>query len=275
MFDPFATQSRPWKYPIDNTHEQARNYHTALSDLLDPFTIRRLTGLMDLMEHRGGPHCLEVGAGAGSIAAWLAEQAGEGGYVLALDAEPCLIPSHPRLRVLRHDLSTDELPGGDWDIIHARLVLAHLPNQYKVLSQLATAVRPGGFVLIEDWDERVAEPVIDAGSQRAYDLYSRYQRILSGEIMRPPGMDVRWARRTHATLLREGLSPVGTREESANWNGKSAGMRVGMALTHILAEEFVSLGLFDEELIELRSVMDDTRTVARGYPLVSTVGWRA
>src|SRR5829696_421420 len=48
-----------------------------LEELVDPPTIRRL----ETVEVGPGWQALEVGAGRGSIAAWLAERVGEGGRV--------------------------------------------------------------------------------------------------------------------------------------------------------------------------------------------------
>src|ERR1700740_2592078 len=50
----------------------------------DPGTFRRL-GMFGPL---AGARCLEVGAGAGSVARWLAAQAGPSGQVIATDTNP-------------------------------------------------------------------------------------------------------------------------------------------------------------------------------------------
>ena len=50
----------------------------------DTQTFRRLSACGPL----SGAHCLDVGAGAGSVARWLAAQAGPAGRVVATDADP-------------------------------------------------------------------------------------------------------------------------------------------------------------------------------------------
>ena len=56
-----------------------------------------------------GTRCLEVGAGGGSVAFWLAEQVGQSGVVVATDLETDFLESeassHPGMEVLRHDIT--------------------------------------------------------------------------------------------------------------------------------------------------------------------------
>ncbi len=46
----------------------------------------------------------------------------------------------------------DDLPTAQFDLIHARLVLIHIPAREAVLERLVTALRPGGWLVIEDFD---------------------------------------------------------------------------------------------------------------------------
>ena len=58
-----------------------------------------------------GKRCLEVGAGGGAIAHWLAGQVAPGGVVVATDLETDFLEAgaadYPGLQILRHDLTTD------------------------------------------------------------------------------------------------------------------------------------------------------------------------
>src|SRR5437879_4242901 len=70
-------------YTLDNGWEQARHRLKLLEACYDPSTTRRLRALgVDC-----GWHCLEVGAGGGSIARWLASEVGPEGRVLAVDLD--------------------------------------------------------------------------------------------------------------------------------------------------------------------------------------------
>jgi hypothetical protein len=69
------------RYALENSAAQARDRFVALSALFDAGTVRDL-------EERGvssGWHCLEVGGGGGSIAAWLSGRVGPRGRVVVTD----------------------------------------------------------------------------------------------------------------------------------------------------------------------------------------------
>src|SRR6266516_3180461 len=114
--------------------------------MLDPITTGRLTST------GVGPgwRCLEVGAGGGSVAGWLAARVGGGvgppGHVLATDINPAQLRPGPGLEVARHDIVRDPLPDAAYDLVHARLVLQHLPERQAVLARLARTLRPGGWL---------------------------------------------------------------------------------------------------------------------------------
>jgi len=43
--------------------------------------------------------------------------------------------------VQRHDIAVDDLPDASFDLVHCRLILAHLPGRQAVLQKLAAAIR--------------------------------------------------------------------------------------------------------------------------------------
>lgn len=99
-------------------------------------------------------HCLEVGAGAGSIALWLCDQVGDAGHVVATDLDVEFLSERAagtRLEVRRHDIVAEDLEEA-FDLIHARLVLEHIRERDEVLPRLVAALRPGGWLLLEDYD---------------------------------------------------------------------------------------------------------------------------
>lgn len=101
-----------------------------------------------------GWRCLEAGAGRGSIMRWLAGRVGPAGTVVATDIDTRHLDGndHPRIQVLRHDVTSDPPPGGPFDLIHARFLLAHLPGREAVLDRLVSWLAPGGWLLAEDID---------------------------------------------------------------------------------------------------------------------------
>ncbi len=98
-----------------------------------------------------GWKCLEVGAGGGSLVEWMA---GRGAHVTAIDIDTRFIDqlASDSIEVRRVDLREDELPQAEFDLVHARLVLEHLTDRRQILDRLVATLRPGGWIVIEDYD---------------------------------------------------------------------------------------------------------------------------
>ena len=58
----------------------------------------------------------------------------------------------PNLDVWEFNLITDELPEAEFDPVHARSVLIHLSQREEMLRKLAQAIKPGGWLFVEDPD---------------------------------------------------------------------------------------------------------------------------
>ena len=66
--------------------------------------------------------------------------------------------SIPNLEVRRHDIVTDPLPESTFDLIHVRLVLVHLSQWESVLERLVAALKPGGWLVGEEFDSDSLPP---------------------------------------------------------------------------------------------------------------------
>ena len=117
---------------------------------LDPLTIRRIEPL-GIGE---GARCLEVGGGRGSIARWLAERVGPEGRVTATDLQLDFLEviDAPNVEVLRHDIRSETFPERSFDLVHARAVLMHISDDPDLLCRMASWLRPGGWLLLEEPD---------------------------------------------------------------------------------------------------------------------------
>ena len=141
--------SRYWAATAEAGWERSRL--ELLQQRSDGLTFRRLSGLGPL----AGRACLEVGAGAGSVAAWLAAQVGPGGSVVATDLDPRFLDglvAVGQLVVRRHDVLADPLEHAAFDLVHCRAVLCHLGDPLAALRHMALALRPGGRLLVEEAD---------------------------------------------------------------------------------------------------------------------------
>ncbi len=135
---------------LSNAWSDEQRRLAAAEQMFDPGTFRHL----DTIGITAGMRCLEVGGGGGTVARWMAERVGPSGSVLVtdLDVSGLVGCDRPNIEVRVHDICTDPLDDGYFDIIHARLLLEHLPPRLTVLDKLVTALRPGGWLLVEDFD---------------------------------------------------------------------------------------------------------------------------
>jgi SAM-dependent methyltransferase len=116
---------------------------------------RRTFRIIDRIGISEGSTCLEVGAGAGTVSRGLAERVGPQGTVWSIDQDLRFhdaMPANVDIRQL--DLVSDTIPESSFDFIHARAVLQHIPEREAVLDRLVVAVKPGGWLLVEDSDMR-------------------------------------------------------------------------------------------------------------------------
>lgn len=195
-----ATAETP--YIFDNSDEREAERLAGIQAAWDPGTLRHLA---DLGVDEGW-RCLEVGAGAGSVARWLCERVGDKGSVLATDINTTLLDGLdlPNLEVRRHDIQTEALPQGAFDLVHCRLVLMHLPAREQALRKMADALAPGGWMLVEDISFAGTGTATGRGSVTFRTLVAPLKAML-----RAHGADVNFGRRLPILFNRLGLTEVG------------------------------------------------------------------
>lgn len=237
-------------YIFDNAGKQAGQRFTSLETVYDPWTIRHLeaTGI--------GPgwQCWEVGAGGGSIAAWLGERSGPTGHVLVTDIDPRFLsvlttPDHPTIEIQRHDIGTDPMPARSFDLIHARLVLIHVPAREQALQQMVTALKPGGWLVIDDFDVTLLNRTYLTTDATAAALYQK-MKAAQDRLMAVHGVDLAWGRSLYQRLRAQGLLDVGMEGYLVVREGRSPGARLECANFEQIREEAVSAGLITNEEVE-------------------------
>jgi SAM-dependent methyltransferase len=257
-------------YAFDNASAHAQAHHEAINTLLDPFTHWRIAGLIDLK----GKRCLDVAAGAGSVATWLVDQAGPGGSVVATDLKPRDIPARENLSVVEHDITAGSPPGTDYDLTHVRLLLNHLPQRRHILYRLITTLKPGGALLAQDWLPVPPEEfVIAAPSDEQADLVARFQRTHL-TVLAKHGNDRTWAQRAHLAMLEDGLVDVETVTYGSTWPGGGPGCKFVATGLAQLRPELIAAGMTSADLDHVRDVLGDEGLVLRGHVLYSTSGRR-
>ncbi|MGW0362729.1 class I SAM-dependent methyltransferase [Streptomyces sp. NPDC002990] len=246
---PATTASRG--YVFDNDSPHSARHHACLEEALDPLTL----GHLREAGASPGMRCLEIGAGAGSIARGLLRLVSPGGTVTATDVKPGRIAPAPGLTVLAHDVVTDPLPESAYDIVVARLVLQHLPERQAVLRRLSGALRPGGLLQIDEFDAG-HEPCLLAPSADDVLLYERFTEA-KATLMRAAGGDPTWGRRAAAAVRDAGLTAVRVRPHVLlRAPGTPA---LGLQLHHLahLAPRLLDSGFTPAELDRLDTLMHD------------------
>ncbi|MFC3453812.1 class I SAM-dependent methyltransferase [Amycolatopsis speibonae] len=255
-------------YVFDNHSGHANEQHRCLSQAYDPFTFERLaqTGVGD------GWSCLEVGAGGSGVAHWLADRVAPTGWVLATDIKPDHVATGSRLTVLRHDIVHDPLPSNAFDVIHARLVLQHLPEREVVLGKLVEALKPGGWLQIDEFDISYG-PVLLAPGERSARLYEKFLTAKE-RAFENAGGDGTWGRRVAASMASAGLTGIDPIPRVFPWRAGSPGVRLLIHHTRHLRERLIAEGMTDGELAEVRAVMEDPRFRAASCVVYSVHGRR-
>jgi SAM-dependent methyltransferase len=254
-----------------NAAAESQGRLAVLEACYDPFS-RRQMGLTGLA---AGWRCLEVGGGGGSLGDWLAERVGPRGEVTITDIDPRWAVSRDRpanVRVLRHDIVRDPLPGTDYDLVHARLVLLHLPERLEVLERLVSAVRPGGWLVLEEFDCGWV-PVLAAPDERAAALFDRVHAALMGVLERA-GADPLWGRRVLGAMVRSGLVDVAANTHAQAWPGCGTGIALHRHNIDQVSGELAEAGIGTCDLERFRGLLRDPAFVVNSYPLISVRGRR-
>ena len=175
-----------------------------LERIFDPLSRRRREMV------RPGWRVLEVGAGRGSMAVWLAEQVGENGLVVATDIDVTYLQQlHlPNLVVREHNILTDPLDAlgpGSFDMVSSRLMLFWLAGEQEAaIRRMVECLRPGGWLVDEDGDWGTVTPV-----DQSHPFYARYQGAYrNGEWWAARGYDPIFGRNLPLLFERCGLENI-------------------------------------------------------------------
>ncbi|MGW3122927.1 class I SAM-dependent methyltransferase [Streptomyces sp. NPDC001107] len=260
------------RYLFDNSDAQTSGRFSALETCYDPVSHRQLelTGLAP------GWKCLEVGGGGGSLGDWLGERVGPDGEVTITDIDPRWAQQRPgrppHVRLLKHDIVTDPLPAAHYDLIHARLVLLHLPDRLTALDRLVTALRPGGWLLLEEFDCGWT-PVLAAPDEASAALFERVEAALHTQLEKA-GADPLWGRRVPGAMARAGLMDLTATTYAESWPGGSPGIDLHRVNIDQTADRLRADGVTDHELTAFRALLRDPAFVVNSYPLISARGRR-
>jgi SAM-dependent methyltransferase len=155
---------------------ESLQYLRIQESVVDHVTIRHL----ETIGVTEGWKCLEIGAGAGSIAEWLSKRVGHTGRVVATDIDTRFLQvmTAPNITVRQHNILKDDLEKAEYHLVHCRKLLHHLPEPERPMRLMVDALRPGGWLLVEedDWGSMMSGDITDpsatpfvAGVRAFYD----------------------------------------------------------------------------------------------------------
>jgi SAM-dependent methyltransferase len=190
----------------DDTDQMAREEDRlhVLARVVDPTT----QGALAAIGITDGWHCCDIGSGAGTVAAWMAEEVGDTGRVVSIDVDTRFQPPSDGVidvRVL--DVTKESIGNDEFDVVHARGVLQHLVEREAVLDKMIAAAKPGGWVVVGDVDW------IQYDAQHVPEPFATLSNVLRELSRQQNGYDGTWGRRLLRAFSVRGLIEVETHGE--------------------------------------------------------------
>jgi SAM-dependent methyltransferase len=139
----------------------------------------------------------------------MSDRAGPRGRVVATDINTdWMAPALPaNVDLLRHDIGVDPLPEGMFDLVHARAVLTFVPERRSALRRMITALKPHGWLVIEELIPPITE-ALDPADEPDIELVHKARNAIM-EMVRRRGGDSSFAREIPRLMRDAGLTDVG------------------------------------------------------------------
>jgi len=247
---------------LDTALERRRAY----GRVFDPASRRLLatTGLS------GGLRCLEVdaGEGDGQLAAWLAGRVGPTGSVLALASAPPpavnagvqVQSGAPRIAALAPE---------SFDLGHGRAALSEVAQFTEALAALLRALRPGGWLVLEEPDFSAARAFTGSFDQRhGFTTVNRAREAMSRAARR----DFAFGARLPGLLQARGLEALELEHDAPLVRGGTPHAALLAAEVVSRAEEYRGAGLSAEDLDHYLSFAADPACWAVPHATIRAVG---
>lgn len=233
-----------------------------LEQCLDPMTTRSL----DAIGVEPGWRCLELGGGGGSVTRMLCDRVGPGGRIATVDLDTRFLDEidAANLDVVCQNVLTDGIPGDAYDLAHARLLLMHLPTREKFVGEMAAALRPGGWLLIEDLGT-CALPELAEGI---------FADVLSKaiEAFHLAGATATFGRQLPELFDAAGLEDVEAVCELMTFRGGSTAAQMFMASIAQLRPALLAVGTTEDQLDAFHEVVSDRANWFTGFAFYSVRG---
>jgi SAM-dependent methyltransferase len=169
--------------------------------------------------------------------------------VLATDIDTRFLETldHQNIEVRSHNLARDPLPEATFDLVHERLVVMHLPDTRSALRKLAAALKPGGWLVVEEFDavSMPPDPQINPA-----EIKLKTQTALR-QVMEHGGIELCYGRQLCGELLAIGLADVESEGRVIMCQSRSAGASLIRANHEQLRSAILETRLVTEHEFEL------------------------
>jgi ubiquinone/menaquinone biosynthesis C-methylase UbiE len=244
------------------------------SEELRPYS----AALLDRVGIGPGQAALDLGCGPAGVIELLSERVAPGGRVVGLDADPVhvamarqfVVEHHlPAVEIVAADARDTGLPGGSFDVVHARTLLTNVPGPEQVVTEMVRLARPGG------WIASLEPDVENALCYPPHPAWTRMYEIFRAAFTRN-GADLRIGRRLTELYSGAGLEDIGVEARAGVYRAADSRRTVIVDLVRSLRPAILTLAIADESELDqldraVRAHVDDPRTLV--MPHLSFLAW--
>ena len=243
-----------------------------LEQINDPYTFRHL----DAIGVAEGWRCLEVGAGAGSVVRWLSERIGPTGKVVAADLDPRFLGhiNAGNVQVRHCDITKDPIDHSSYDLVHSRALLTHMQDPVAVLRRMVEALRPSGWMVMEDPDYAAFEAASTTHPcAEAFDLCTQARIAF---LSRAKVMYLRYGHSLPIQMEELKLSESGNEAVAIFQRGRSPLSQMLLKTFQPIDAAMVASGVVTEsDVSNAQRALDDPAFIYRSGLMVSVWGRKA
>ena len=160
-----------------------------------------------------------------------------------------------------------------WMMSPHRLVLQHVPQRRNALAKLAAALKPRGWLVIEEFDARLIDRTISSADPSDAARHSKMTRAV-GRLMDDRGFEADWPRQLYGHRKAAGLTEVGMEAHLAVREGGSPAPAIDAANFAQVRKEAVAKGLITDAEIDVVLTRLDAPDFAVFSPVMFTAWGR-